>query len=101
MHGAAGAVGQVLLALGRLGGLEPWGAARDGHAAMIHELGGTPIEYQREDSTRALLGGFTVVFDRTGEDGYRRSSEALKPAAGSSSLATRPACRRINACASS
>jgi NADPH:quinone reductase-like Zn-dependent oxidoreductase len=78
VHGAAGAVGQALLVLGRLAGLEPWGAARGAHAALIRELGATPIDYQREDFTRVLRGGFDVVFDGIGEDGYRRSFAALK-----------------------
>src|SRR3954471_7727257 len=79
VHGAAGAVGQALLVLGRLAGLELWGAARGGHAALVRELGGIPIDYQREDFTRAVPGGFDVVFDGIGEDGYRRSFAALKP----------------------
>src|SRR5262245_1296268 len=33
VQGAAGAVGQALLALGRMAGLELWGTARDQHAA--------------------------------------------------------------------
>src|SRR5215510_1537279 len=78
VHGAAGAVGQALLALGRLAGLELWGAARGEHAALIRALGATPIDYQREDFTRVLPGGFDVVFDGIGEDGYRRSFAALK-----------------------
>jgi NADPH:quinone reductase len=78
VHGAAGAVGQALLALGRLAGIELWGTARDRHAALIRELGATPIDYQREDFTRVLPGGFDVVFDGTAEDGYRRSFAALK-----------------------
>ena len=45
----------------------------------IRELGATPIDYQREDFTRVLPGGFDVVFDGIGEDGYRRSFAALKP----------------------
>jgi NADPH:quinone reductase-like Zn-dependent oxidoreductase len=63
VHGAAGAVGQALLSLGRLAGLELWGTARGAHAALIRELGATPIDYQREDFTRVLPGGFDVVFD--------------------------------------
>ena len=78
VHGAAGAVGQALLVLARLAGLELWGAARSAHAALIRELGATPIDYQREDFTRVLPGGFDVVFDGIGEDGYRRSFAALK-----------------------
>ena len=78
VQGAAGAVGQALLVLGRLAGLELWGTARGEHAALIRELGATPIDYQREDFTRVLPGGFDVVFDGIGEDGYRRSFAALK-----------------------
>ena len=78
VHGAAGAVGQALLVLGRLAGLELWGTARGEHAALVQELGGTPIDYQREDFTRVLSGGFDVIVDGVGEDGYRRSYAALK-----------------------
>jgi NADPH:quinone reductase-like Zn-dependent oxidoreductase len=79
VHGAAGAVGQAQLALGRLAGLEIWGTARGEHAALVRELGATPIDYQHQDFTRALPGGFDVVFDGVGEDGYRRSLAALRP----------------------
>jgi hypothetical protein len=58
---------------GRLAGLELWGTARREHAALIRELGATPIDYQREDFTRALPGGLDVVFDGLAEDGNRRS----------------------------
>jgi NADPH:quinone reductase-like Zn-dependent oxidoreductase len=79
VHGAAGAVGQALLVLGRLAGVDVWGAARGEHAAMIRELGARPIDYQREEFTRVLPGGFDLVIDGIGEDGYRRSFAALKP----------------------
>jgi NADPH:quinone reductase len=78
VHGAAGAVGQALLTLGRMAGLELWGTARGEHAAPIRELGATAIDYQREDFTRVQPGGFDVVFDGIGEDGCRRSLAALK-----------------------
>lgn len=79
VHGAAGAVGQALLVLGRLAGLELWGTARGEHMALVRELGATPIDYQREDFTRIVPGGFDVIVDGVGEDGYRRSYAALKP----------------------
>jgi NADPH2:quinone reductase len=79
VQGAAGALGQALLVLGRMARLELWGTARDVHAALVRELGGTPIDYQREDFTRVLPSGFDVVFDGVGEDAYRRSFAALKP----------------------
>jgi NADPH:quinone reductase len=79
VHGAAGAVGQALLVLGRLASLEVWGGTRGEHAALVRELGGTPIDYRHEDFTRVVPGGFDVVFDGIGEDAYRRSFAALKP----------------------
>jgi len=79
VHGAAGAVGQALLALGRLAGLELWGTVRSEHMALVQSLGAAPIDYQHEDFTRILPGGFDVIVDGVGEDGYRRSYAALKP----------------------
>jgi NADPH:quinone reductase len=78
VHGAVGAVGQALLTLGGMAGLELWGGANGTHAALIRELGATPIDYQREDFARVLPDGFDVVFDGIGEDGYRRSFASLK-----------------------
>jgi NADPH2:quinone reductase len=78
VHGAAGAVGQALLVLGRLAGLEMWGGARGEHAALIRGLGATPIDYQREDFTRILPDGFDIVIDGIAEDGYRRSLGSLR-----------------------
>src|SRR5215510_5074924 len=51
VHGAAGALGQALLVLGRRAGLDLWGAARGKDQALIRELGATPIDYEREDFT--------------------------------------------------
>src|SRR5512143_763185 len=51
LHGAAG---QALLVLGRMAGLALWGTARGEHAGLVRALGATPIDYQREDFTRAL-----------------------------------------------
>jgi len=78
VQGAAGAVGQALLALGKLAGVEMWGTARGDQAALIRALGATPIDYQREDFTRVPPGGFDIVFDGVGENGYRRSFAALR-----------------------
>jgi len=78
VQGAAGAVGQALLVLGKIARLELWGTGRGEQASLIRELGATAIDYQREDFTRLVPGGFDVVFDGVGEDGYRRSFAALK-----------------------
>ena len=79
VQGAAGALGQALLVLGRMAGLEVWGTGRSAHATLIRELGATPIDYQRQDFTRVLPDGFDFVFDGVGEDNYHRSFAALKP----------------------
>ncbi|HSC17953.1 MAG TPA: medium chain dehydrogenase/reductase family protein [Rhizomicrobium sp.] len=79
VHGAAGAVGQALLTLGKFAGLQLWGTARTEDAALVRQLGATPIDYQREDFTQVVPGGFDVIFDGVGEDGYRRSLSALSP----------------------
>ena len=78
VHGAAGAVGQALLVLGKLAGLEVWGTARGVHADLLRGLGATPIDYQREDFTRVVPDGFDVVFDGVGQGGYSRSLSALR-----------------------
>jgi NADPH:quinone reductase len=78
VHGAGGAVGQALLSLAKLAGVEVWGAAHAKHSTLIRELGATPVDYESQDFTRVLPGGFDVVFDGIGEDGYRRSFAALK-----------------------
>jgi len=76
VHGAAGAVGQALLALGRLAGLELWGTAR-------RACGADPRAGRHADRLptrrlpRVLPGGFDVVFDGIAEEGYRRSFAAL------------------------
>jgi NADPH:quinone reductase-like Zn-dependent oxidoreductase len=79
VHGAAGAVGQALLALGRMAGVDVWGTARADHADLVRALGATPIDYMHEDFAHVLPGGFDVVFDGIGENGFRRSFAALKP----------------------
>lgn len=79
VQGGAGAVGQALIILGRLAGLEIWSTARAEHADLLRELGATPIDYRHEDFTRVLPGGFDAVFDGLGHGGYDRPLEALKP----------------------
>jgi NADPH:quinone reductase len=100
VHGAAGAVGQALLVLGKMAGLGLC-TARGEHAALIRELGAKPIDYQREDFTRVLPDGFDVVFDGIGEDAIADRSRRSSTAACSAPTATRRACRRSVACSPS
>lgn len=79
VQGAAGAVGQALVTLGLKAGLEIWGTARKAQAPLLRALGARPIDYEREDMTRARPGGFDVVFDGIGQDYFRGSFAALKP----------------------
>jgi NADPH:quinone reductase-like Zn-dependent oxidoreductase len=95
VHGAAGAVGQALVVLARLAGLEVWGTAAARHLALVRELGATPIDYEHDDFTGAVPGGFDAVFDGIAEAGYRRSWTAVAPggrlcAFGFSSQVARP-----------
>src|SRR5262249_37828512 len=56
VQGAAGAVGQALLVLGRMAGLEIWGTARADHGPLIRRLGAAPLDYQRHDFTHSVPG---------------------------------------------
>jgi NADPH2:quinone reductase len=66
VQGAAGAVGQALLVLGKQAGVELWGTARGAHAALVRQLGGTPIYYQHVEFTGDVPGGFDVLFEGVG-----------------------------------
>src|SRR5499427_7313410 len=79
VQGAAGAVGQALVVLGKMAGLELWGTGRAEHASLIRNLGATPIDYKHDDITRIVPDGFDIVFDGVGEDDFRRSYAALRP----------------------
>jgi NADPH:quinone reductase len=98
VQGAAGAVGQALLALGRLAGLELWGTARGEHAALLRELGAAPIDYQREDFTRVLPGGFDVFLTPSLWTAIAARSRPSSAAACSAPMVTRRACGRSAAC---
>jgi len=83
IHGAAGGVGSALLQLGRLVGLEMYGTCSAHGAAVVSELGGIPIDYQRQDFVaevqRLTTGGVDVVFDGIGGAHIWRSRKALRP----------------------
>jgi len=77
--GAAGAVGQALVVLGKLAGCEVWGAARAHHTELVRALGATPIDSDQTDFAKVLPRGFDVVFDGIGEQGFSRSWHAVGP----------------------
>src|ERR1017187_4964562 len=56
--GAAGAVGQALVVLGKLAGCELWGAARSRHAGLVRALGATHVDSDQADFRQALPEGF-------------------------------------------
>ena len=82
IHGAAGGVGSALVQLGRLAGLEMYGTCSSGAAAVVSELGGMPIDYQRLDfveEIRRFTGeGVESVFDGIGGSHIWRSRRALR-----------------------
>ena len=98
VHGAAGAVGQALLVLGRLAGLELWVTARGAHAVLIREMGATPIDYQRETSRASCRTGSTSSSTASRKTDIAARSRRSSAAACSAPTATRRACRRSVAC---
>jgi NADPH2:quinone reductase len=83
IHGAAGGVGTALLQLGRLAGLEMYGTCSPRGAPVVSDLGGVPIDYQRQDlveEIRRLTGeGVDAVFDHLGGAHLWNSRKALRP----------------------
>ncbi len=77
--GAAGAVGQALVALGQLAGCQVWGTARARHADLVRELGATYVDSDGSDYTTLVAGGFDAVFDGIGEQGFSRAWRAVGP----------------------
>ena len=63
---AAGAVGQALLVLGRLAGLEVWGTARGAHAALIRELGLEAQVRWQQGAWRWQASGMLLDAERSG-----------------------------------
>ena len=82
IHGAAGGVGTALLELGRLAGLDLFGTCSSRGASVVSELGGIPIDYQRQDFVKEIQrltsSGADVVLDSLGGTHIWRSREALR-----------------------
>jgi len=83
IHGAAGGVGSALLHLGRLAKLELYGTCSSRGAAAVSDLGGIPIDYNRQDFVeeihRLTSEGVDVVFDPIGGAHTWHSRKALRP----------------------
>ncbi len=82
VYGAAGGVGTALLQLGRLAGLQVYGAASSSKQEIVKRLGATPLDYQQEDvvaRVRALTeGGVDVVFDAIGGAHLTQAFQTLR-----------------------
>ena len=77
--GAAGAVGEALVVLGKLAGCEVWGTARARHAERVRECGATPVDSDQADYATLFPGGFDAVFDGIGGQGFSRVWRAVGP----------------------
>jgi NADPH2:quinone reductase len=70
IHGASGGVGTALLQLGRLLGLTMYGTCSSRSSQTVKDLGGTPIDYHREDLDQEVIrltgDGVDAVFDPFG-----------------------------------
>lgn len=68
--GAPGGVGNALLQLGRLAGLKMYGTASTQKLELVAQLGGTPIDYRREDVSKFIRtrepNGIDAAFDGLG-----------------------------------
>lgn len=82
IHGAGGGVGDALLQLGKLAGLEMYGTASRGKHPAVAKLGAVAIDYRDEDFVariKALTGdGVDAVFDPVGGKQWRRSFDCLR-----------------------
>ena len=76
--GASGAVGQALLVLGGLAGLEMWGAARAEQFDRVRSLGATPVDSNLDRAGGLATPGFDAVFDGVGERGFESSWKCVR-----------------------
>jgi NADPH:quinone reductase-like Zn-dependent oxidoreductase len=79
IQGAAGAVGQALVALGKLAGLKMWGSTRRAQEDLVQSMGATPIDFARQIPRDVVPEGFDAVFDGIGERGFEGSWANVKP----------------------
>ena len=81
VHGAGGAVGNALLQLGKLHGLEMYGTASKSKRGLINENDATPIDYRNEDFVERIKSetgnGVDAVFDPIGGKNFKKSLKSL------------------------
>jgi len=77
--GASGAVGQALVVLGKIAGCEVWGAARARHAELVRAMGAVHVDSDQTNLAKVLPGGFDVMFDGIGQQGFSRTWRAVGP----------------------
>jgi NADPH:quinone reductase-like Zn-dependent oxidoreductase len=82
VHGAAGGVGTALLQLASIEGLKAFGTASSGKLRLVEQLGGMPIDYNREDFVarvrRDTKDGVAAAFDFVAGAHAKRSYQALR-----------------------
>jgi NADPH:quinone reductase-like Zn-dependent oxidoreductase len=82
IHGAGGGVGDALLQLGKLAGLQMYGTASKSKHATLSAAGAVPIDYRSEDFVERILAltgdGVDAVFDAVGGKHWARSFRALR-----------------------
>lgn len=82
IHGAGGAVGNALLQLGKLQGLEMYGTASESKHELINENNATPIDYRHTDFVKKIKSGtghgVDAVFDPIGGQNFKKSFSVLK-----------------------
>ncbi|HVQ64285.1 MAG TPA: medium chain dehydrogenase/reductase family protein [Terriglobia bacterium] len=82
-HGASGGVGTALLQLGRLAELQMYGTCSSRGAPAVSDLGGIPIDYQRQDFVKEIRRltseGVDAVFDPIGGAHLWHSRKAVRP----------------------
>jgi NADPH:quinone reductase-like Zn-dependent oxidoreductase len=80
VHGLSGAVGQALLALGKIQGAEVFGTASQGKHEELRQLGAVPFDYSNKNWISAIKrdGGVDAVFDPLGFESFDESYLILR-----------------------
>jgi synaptic vesicle membrane protein VAT-1 len=80
VHGLSGAVGQALLALGKIQGAEVFGTASRGKHEELRQLGAIPFDYSNKNWISAITrhGGVDAVFDPLGFESFDESYLILR-----------------------